>query len=364
MASHTVKLWRDWVHGESTLHSKDWAEERLPMLIRSKLAIKLLDYSDTGAIAAAATTSLPEKIGGMRNWDYRFSWIRDTSLSVQALISLGHSEEAVKFLRWIENVSIIEFRKKGILKIMYGIHDESVLRERELTHLEGYRGSKPVRIGNGAATQFQLETYGELINTAHELLRRGYDLSIDVVNFLLLIADFICEKWKEPDHGIWEIRATARHFTYSKVMAWYALDTAAKLFHAPFPDKARKWKKEAGRISAAVLERGFSRKHNSFVQSFDSENLDASNLRIPLLEFLPMEDPRVEGTINSALKELTKDGLVYRYLNDDGLSGKEGDFAACSFWLVDVLALSGRVEEAKEVFSRTADRANHLGLFP
>ncbi|MBE0480450.1 MAG: glycoside hydrolase family 15 protein [Dehalococcoidia bacterium] len=360
-----TRIWQEWAHSEGAVHNEDWAGEWLPAAIRSELVFKMLAHGDTGSVAAAPTTSLPETIGGVRNWDYRYIWLRDSSLTVQALVSMGHKAEAIDLLNFLERVSAARFEQGKELQIMYGLHGEADLEEHELKHLDGYRQSRPVRIGNSAASQFQLETFGEIMNTSYELLRRGEILGEDIMSFLSQLAGYVSEVWTRPDHGIWEMQGPPRHFTYSKLMAWLALERAIELSQEfGLQGDIYTWRRERNIIRGEVLKHGYNEKVGAFVQSFDSTDLDASNLRIPLLEFLPMDDPRIQGTIDRTMAELTDNGLVYRYLNDDGLPGREGAFGICSFWLVDVLALSGRVDEAWDVFHGVVEKANHLGLFP
>jgi GH15 family glucan-1,4-alpha-glucosidase len=363
LLEETRASWESWVDEEGAVQARKWAGEWHPHVRRSSLVFKLLTIADTGSIAAAPTTSLPEEIGGVRNWDYRFTWIRDAAMTTQALISLGHSKDAVAVFHWMEEVSATH--ANGLdLRIMYGLHGETELEEIELTHLEGYRGSRPVRIGNEAATQFQLEVYGELLNTAYEMARRGHLLQPAIREFLRQVADHVCQVWQEPDYGIWEMRSGKFHFTYSKVMAWVALDRASHLAREyEYPGEPEKWAAQCEEIRKLVLEHGYNQELGSFVMSFDSDRLDAANLRIPLLEFLPIDDYRVTGTINLTMERLMENDLVYRYHADDGLPGKEGTFGLCTFWLVDVLALAGRLEEANRLFRNMLDHSNHLGLF-
>ncbi|RPJ52574.1 MAG: glycoside hydrolase family 15 protein, partial [Methanobacteriota archaeon] len=360
----TVYAWQSWAYHREVVLSPDWAGPWYHLVVRSALTLKLLTHADTGAIAAAPTTSLPESIGGMRNWDYRYSWIRDGSLIAQALISIGHTEEAIEFLVWMENVAQATVHGKRDPQIMYGIHGESSLQEIVLDHLEGYRGSAPVRVGNAAASQRQLEVYGELINTAYELLRRDVPISRRVLDFVRDIADRVFILWREPDHGIWEIRGEPRHFTYSKVMCWVAMDRAILLAdRCGLGWDAGGWQQARDEIHAEVLEKGYDPEVGAFVISFGSKDLDAANLRIPLLGFLPFDDFRVQGTIDRTQKQLMKNGMVFRYNTDDNLPGNEGAFNICTFWLIDVLALSGRTNEARTVFEAMVGRANHVGLF-
>jgi len=271
----------------------------------------------------------------------------------------------VDLLDWMEHVTAAEFEKDGKLQIMYGIHGQVDLEEQELDHFEGYRRSRPVRVGNKAAEQFQLEIYGEVLTSAYELARRGLPLDEHVAGFLTKVANHVQEVWTRPDYGIWEIRSEPRHFTYSKIMAWVALDRAIQLATTyGLEGDVPSWERTRSQIRAAVLEHGYSERAGSFVMAFDWDDLDAANLRIPLVEFLPCDDPRVQNTIDRTIERLTEDGLVYRYLVDDGLPGKEGAFGLCSFWLVDALALFGRIDEALEIFEKAAGHANHVGLFP
>jgi len=363
MLERTVESWRNWAHGSEPTHSHEWAGQYLPLLIRSELVIKMLAHTDTGAIAAAPTTSLPEVIGGARNWDYRYAWIRDASLCAQALISLGHEAEAIEFLEWMERVSEEHFEAGVGPQIMYSIHGESDLEEVELPHLEGYRGSRPVLIGNGAVEQLQLEVYGELLMTGYEFLRRGIELDGHIMDFLRDVADHACSVWENPDQGIWEFRTDPRHFVYSKVLIWVALDRAIHLAEDyGLSGDVTTWKETRDLIHQRVLDDGYDPEVGAFVQAFGSKDLDAANLRIPLLEFLPCDDPRVQGTIDRTIESLTKNGLVYRYHSDDGLPGKEGAFVLCTCWLVDALALSGRTDEAREILENVISHVNHAGL--
>jgi GH15 family glucan-1,4-alpha-glucosidase len=361
----TMRTWNDWAHQEGLVEKRVWAGERRHMVTRAALVFKLMTIADTGAIAAAPTTSLPEEIGGVRNWDYRFAWIRDAGMTAQALTSIGHEAEALDLLRWFEEVSQSCSKSGRELQVMYGLHGEKDLKEQELEHLEGYRGSRPVNIGNGAFDQFQLEVYGELVSTAYELARRGHELTPDVAEFIAWIADHVVEVWERPDQGIWEIRGEPRHFVYSKVMAWTALDRAVLLAEQyGLKGSVGRWREERERVREQVFKHGFDHELNAFVQAYGSKEMDAANLRLPLVEFLPADDPRIQGTVNRIMEELMSGCLVYRYHSDDGLPGGEGAFGLCTFWLVDVLALSGRIDEAKDIFNSMADFANHVGLFP
>jgi len=358
----TIGAWRNWAHrcGEGPcVYGGPWHE----MVVRSAITLKLLTHRHTGAVAAAATASLPEEIGGERNWDYRFAWLRDASFTVQALHTLGHTKEALAFLKWFQGL-ISTNSDPSEIQIMYGLHGEKDLKELELLHLDGYRGSRPVRIGNGAVGQRQLDVYGEVLDAAYQLTRYGSGLESKDWPFICGLADYVATAWQDKDAGIWEVRGGARHFVYSKVMCWVALDRAVKLCECLGHEKEKaRWSAEAEAIKERVLAQGYSEKAGAFVQSFGSETLDASNLLIPLVGFLPFTDARVQGTIDATIKGLSSGVFVHRYKGDDGLSGSEGAFLLCSFWLVDCLTLSGRVDEAREMFEKLMGLSNHLGLF-
>ncbi|MFL5580421.1 MAG: glycoside hydrolase family 15 protein, partial [Gemmatimonadaceae bacterium] len=358
----TCASWHDWAHDRRV--RRPWAGEWMELVIRSELALKLLTHPATGAIAAAATTSLPEHIGGERNWDYRFSWLRDSAFTVQALLAVGHRAEAVDFLSWAQKSSMADSHDDWGLRIMYGLRGERVNGERSLDHLSGYRGSRPVRVGNAAGVQRQHDIYGELMAAAYEYLRRGMSLEPELLAFLSRVADMASVAWREPDDGIWEVRNGPHHFVYSKVMVWVALDRAVKLARRGIIDgNMERWTRERDLVRAEVLEKGYDAELGAFVQAYGSKSLDASNLLLPIMEFLPATDPRVQGTIDLTIKHLMREGLVYRYFTEDGLAGGEGAWPVCTFWLVDALALSGRVQEARRYFSELVSRANHVGLF-
>jgi pentatricopeptide repeat protein len=364
----TTAAWREWLNSRQEADRCHFAGEWQPLLDRSGLALKLLTFPRTGAIAAAATTSLPEEIGGERNWDYRFTWIRDASFTAQALVVLGHREEAIAFLEWAENVGMGDDGQGRKLHLMYTVDGSADIEERELEHLEGYRRSRPVRIGNKAADQFQLDIYGELLGAAHELTRLGVDLSERQWKFLSRVADKACSRWQQPDYGIWEVRSEAKHFVHSKVMVHVGLDRAIRLARGrgDSGEHVDRWKKSRSAVRESILEHGYSRERGSFIQSYGSTALDAANLMIPLVGFLPFEDERVQSTIDRTMEALVENGLVYRYRTeetDDGLSGHEGAFGLTTFWLIDALALSGRLDEANELFDSMARRANHVGLY-
>jgi GH15 family glucan-1,4-alpha-glucosidase len=355
--AQTEAYWKKW-SARCTVGG-EWAAQ----VRRSLITLKALTYQPTGGIVAAPTTSLPEKIGGVRNWDYRYCWLRDATLTLLALMDAGYYDEAGAWREWL--VRAVAGRPEQ-MQIMYGLAGERRLDELEVPWLAGYQGSKPVRIGNAAAVQLQLDVYGELIDTLYQARKGGlaeHDTAWSLQGALLAHLEKI---WSEPDAGLWEVRAPPRHFTYSKIMAWVAFDRAVKMvegFGAPGP--VARWRELRAKIHADICERGFSRKRNAFVQSYGSEELDASLLLIPITGFLPARDPRVVSTLEAIRRDLTVDGLVLRYRTSesvDGLPPGEGVFLACSFWLADNLCLQGRLAEARELFSRLVGLTNDVGL--
>ena len=365
----TVAFWKSWVndsdvcHTESGLFKSPWKE----IIIRSGLILKLLINDISGGICAAATTSLPEHIGGERNWDYRFNWIRDAAFTVRALYKLGYVNEARKNLEWFMRICTENVDPKKI-QVMYKLNGSTDLKEEILEHLSGYKNSKPVRIGNGAANQSQHDIFGELVNVFYETRRFGMDISDKEWQFLIKIVDHVCEIWEKPDAGIWEVRGPHQHFVHSKLMCWVAIDRGLKMArkHGKKAPKER-WQKVADDIKGAILSKGFNTKLNSFTQAFDSETLDATSLLIPIMKLLPFDDIRVQGTVNAIFQDLTtKDGLVYRYNTketDDGFNCEEGTFLLCTFWLIDVLAYSGRIDEAKSLLLKIVNYASPTGHF-
>ncbi len=331
-------------------------------VVRSALVLKALTNGPTGSIVAAATTSLPEEIGGERNWDYRFSWLRDAALTLNALFATGYTDEAHAYMAWLRRTTA---GRASELQIMYGVGGERLLPEVELDWLEGYRGSRPVRIGNGAAQQFQLDTFGELLDTAWLYRRHGGEIDEIFWDFLSRVGGVVLEKWREPDQGIWEIRGEPKHFVYSKVMAWVALDRLVKLAEEDGREgEVEAWRAARDEIRELIEAQGVDPETGAFVQSFGSSSLDASNLMIPIVGFVSHDDPRARATADRIADELSADGFVYRYVTDgvDGLSGEEATFAICSFWLVECLARAGEGERARELFERLLGFCNDVGL--
>jgi alpha,alpha-trehalase len=358
----TAEAWRSW-EAEHDVYEGPHKD----LVRRSARVLKGLTYRPTGAIVAAPTTSLPETVGGERNWDYRFSWIRDSSLTIEALYIGACTDEAEEFVSFMTSAAGGR-AGEGSLQIMYGIGGEHDLTERELPHLRGWRDSSPVRVGNGAWGQVQLDVYGELLNSLHLYRDRLGELHPEVQAFAADLADTAARRWMEKGAGMWEMRGEPRHHLSSKVLCWTALDRAIELAPALGEHaKVEEWRAARDEVRAAILERGWSEKRGAYAQSFDSDELDAAQLLMPIVGFLPATDERMRSTIEAIAAELTEDGLVLRYrneegLNADGLSGEEGTFVICSFWLVSCLAKAGEVERAEELFDRLSSYANDLGL--
>lgn len=357
--AETTRWWRDWT-SLTTCTDGPWRDA----VVRSAITLKALTYAPTGGIVAAVTTSLPEALGGSRNWDYRYCWLRDATLTLAALNAAGFHEEALAWRDWLLRAVAGEPSK---LQIMYGPAGERTLIEREIPWLPGYENSKPVRLGNQASTQFQLDVYGEVLASLHESRRFGMDpgASWDLECMLL---DFLEDGWRLPDDGIWEVRGGRRHFTHSKVMAWVAMDRAVKdVEEFGFEGPVDQWRAIRDEIKEEVLAKGFDPVRNTFTQYYGSKALDASVLMIPLVGFLPPTDPRVIGTVEAIEQNLTQDGFVRRYDANtdedvDGIDGKDGAFLACSFWLVDNLELIGRHDDAVALFERLLSLRNDVGL--
>jgi GH15 family glucan-1,4-alpha-glucosidase len=353
----TVAFWRRWLGGSRYVGR--WRE----MVHRSALALKLLTYAPTGAIVAAPTTSLPEQLGGARNWDYRYTWMRDAAFTVYALLKLGFAEEAGAFMQWLEG----RVRVSGPLQIMYGIDGREDLPELELSHLEGYMGSAPVRIGNGAATQLQLDIYGELMDAVYLCNKYGEPLYHDGWMEVTRNLEWLIDHWDQPDEGIWETRGGRRDYTYSRLMSWVAVERAIRIARQRgLPADLTRWMAVRDRIYTQIMQRGWHPGRRAFVQHYDSDVLDASLLLMPLCKFIAPTDPRWLSTLDAITAELVADSLVYRYdvqAAPDGLAGEEATFSLCSFWWVEALARAGRLDDAQLAFEKMLTYANHLGLY-
>jgi GH15 family glucan-1,4-alpha-glucosidase len=362
LLDETTRFWRSWLRHST--YTGRWRG----MVSRSAMTLKLLTYHPTGAPVAAVTTGLPEDPGGERNWDYRYTWVRDGSFSMYALLGLGYGEEAAKFGIWIrDRLTEQAGDTSGPLKIMYRVDGSSDLTEEVLGHLEGWRGAKPVRIGNGAADQLQLDIYGEAMDAVYLADQNGFPVAHRGWLAIADMMDWLAEHWDQPDEGIWETRGGPRAFTYGRVQSWIALDRAIRIAenHAR-PAKLDRWIMERDRIYNQVMERGWNPKVKAFTQHYDTEVLDASLLTMALQGFVAPRDPMWLSTLAAMDDKLVSDSLVYRYnpaVTPDGLRGSEGTFSLCTFWYVDALARAGRLDEAELTFEKMHTYANHLGLY-
>ncbi|MER7579264.1 glycoside hydrolase family 15 protein [Kitasatospora sp. NPDC097691] len=353
----TLERWQNWASG--CQYQGEWR----PAVLRSLLTLKALAYAPTGGIVAAATSSLPERIGGLRNWDYRFCWLRDSSMTLSALLRGGFREEAAAWRRWL--LRAIAGGPRHV-QAVYGVAGERVLGETTADWLPGYEGSRPVRFGNAAVDQLQLDVYGEVVDTLHLALLAGLPMERHVWTLLRSLMNHLEQHWREPDEGLWEVRGGRRHFVHSKVMCWVAADRAVRLAEATgLPAPVDRWRALRDSVHADVCANGYDRRSGVFVQHYGGRGLDAATLFVVKSGFLPPDDPRVVRTVDAVRDELDHGGLVRRYRagpHGDGLPGGEGAFLACSFWLADALAATGRTDEARALFARVVGLANDLGL--
>jgi GH15 family glucan-1,4-alpha-glucosidase len=367
----TIQFWLRWI--SKCTYTGRWRH----MVHRSALALKLLTYQPTGAIVAAPTCSLPEALGGVRNWDYRYTWIRDAAFSIYGLMRIGLIEEASAFMQWLEARSH-ERTSDGPLQIVYGIHGEHDLKETILDHLEGYKGSRPVRIGNGAYNQLQLNIYGELMDSVYLFNKYGSHISYELWVHLRVMLDWVCDNWRRKDEGLWEFRTGRQDFVYSKLMCWVALDRGLRLAEKrSFPaSQGRRWLSVRDEIYEDIMDRGWNEDRQSFIQYYGSDRLDASNLIMPLVFFMSPTDPRMIKTLETIMQSPARGGLlsnnlVYRYTPEqsfDGFAGEEGTFNLCTFWLVEALTRSRKanpewIHRARLIFEQMLGYANHLGLY-
>jgi GH15 family glucan-1,4-alpha-glucosidase len=359
---HTVAYWRTWL--AQSRYQGRWRE----MVHRSALTLKLLVYEPTGAIVAAPTTSLPEQIGGPRNYDYRYTWIRDAAFSLYALLRIGFTEEAAGFMSWLTDR--FQERKShvlGPLQVMYDIRGGMELTEQILHHLDGYRGSAPVRVGNAASEQLQLDIYGELIDSVYLYNQHASPIHHDTWMDLCRVVEWLCENWDQADEGIWEVRSGRQHFTMSRLMSWVALDRVIRMaLERGLPGDLASWQRQRDTIYRQIMTRGWHAERGAFVQHYGTDVLDAGVLMLPLVNFIAPTDRHWLSTLDAISSELVSDSLVYRYnveASPDGLAGEEGTFSMCTFWYVEALAKAGRLDEARLTFEKMLTYANHLGLY-
>jgi GH15 family glucan-1,4-alpha-glucosidase len=359
LLGETIRAWRSW----SNIHQNyqgPWKE----LVHHSGRVLQGLTYFPTGAMVAAATTSLPEHVGGERNWDYRFCWVRDASFTLEALWVAACPDEAHRFFDFLSQAALTQVRRGQDLQIMFGIGGEHDLTERELSHLSGWRNSRPVRIGNGAWNQRQLDVYGEVLGAAYRLRDRLTALNEVTREFLVALIDTAAQRWQEKDQGIWEIRGEPRHYLSSKVMCWVALDRGIQLAAAlGAEDRIQRWGRTREEIRELILHKGWNARIGAFTQALDEDSLDASNLLMPMVGFLAATDPKMRMTIDATVEHLTDEhGLVYRYRAPDGLSGDQGSFLLCTFWLAEALALAREGQRARTTFERAIAFVNDVGL--
>ncbi|MFC6724030.1 glycoside hydrolase family 15 protein, partial [Halobium palmae] len=357
-----VGYWQEWSHAsegeqDPAIVEGPWRE----LVVRSELVLKLLIHHRVGSVSAAPTASLPEEIGGVRNWDYRFNWVRDGAFTVLSLLHAGHAKEAQDHVEWFLNLSQAE--RPEDIQPLYSLHGETDTTERELDHLSGYRDSAPVRVGNAASDQRQLDIYGELVLAIYKAFENGGITRQDWES-VREIVDYVCDVWENPDKGIWEVRGEERHFVYSKLMCWVALDRGVAMVEEwDRNGPADRWREVREEIRDDVEERGYDEDVGAFTQCYEGDAMDATGLLVPLVGFLPATDERVLNTIDVVQERLQDGPFVDRYDGDDGLPGGEGAFLFCSFWLVEALALAGRVEEARDTFEELVTHAGALNLF-
>jgi len=349
----TLYYWRGWAN--KCTYQGPYRD----MVVRSALIMQLMTYPPSGAIVAAPTTSLPETIAGERNWDYRFTWLRDSSYTLLSLVLAGYPDFVESYAKWVYRTV-----DPGKVQILYPIVPEGQTKEESLDHLRGYRDSRPVRIGNEAANQVQLDVYGELLGAAYYAWRSGLFTPPDGGKRIRGAMDWIVDNWQQPESGIWEVRGGLRNFVYGKAMLWLALDRGIQMFEAlALEGDIERWRLVRDAIREAIMTKGWSEKKNAFKQSFEDEHLDAANLMLPIIGFIDGKDPRMLSTIDATMEELVVDGLCYRYIDaPEGLSGKEATFILCTFWLVSALVLAGRVEEARKIYDNMLSKASPLGL--